>query len=329
MSTLSMTLKLAALGLVAITTSCSKTLATPPSAPTSGQTAAPTSARQVPGYYRTKVGDFDFVALHDANLLVESTLLHGDPVDIAALLRRGFADPKAYNCSGSSFLVKTGDKLVLIDAGTGGAVESLKAAGYQPEQIDVVLLTHMHPDHVAGLTAKDGTTRVFPNAVARMTRSESDFWLSESNERAAPQGAQQYFQAARRAAAPYVAADRWQPFDGTAEILPGIAPQPEPGHTPGHTGYHITSHGKQLLVAGDILHVEPVQLPRPSVSIAFDSDSAVAVKTRESIFAKHAASGEAIAGPHFPWPAIGHIRKEGEGYAWVPVIFTADVTPID
>jgi glyoxylase-like metal-dependent hydrolase (beta-lactamase superfamily II) len=331
-------LTLATFGLLTATTSCANTATVPLAAQAAAQTSCPPAgvtsgqptSRQAPGYYRTKVGDFDLVALHDGNLAVPSSLLRGDPSDIAALLRRGFVDPKVYNASGAAFLVTAGDRLVLIDTGTGGGVvEALKAARYQPEQVDVVLLTHMHPDHVGGLTAKDGTTRIFPNAVVRMSRSESAFWLSESNERAAPPEIREYFEGARKAAAPYVAAGRWQPFDGTAEILPGIAPQPEPGHTPGHTGYQIKSRGKQLLVTGDILHVEPVQFPRPSVTVAFDSDGAVAAQTRSAIFAEYARSGEALAGPHFPWPAIGHIRKDGEGYAWVPVIFSADVTPVD
>jgi glyoxylase-like metal-dependent hydrolase (beta-lactamase superfamily II) len=107
------------------------------------------------------------------------------------------------------------------------------------------------------------------------------------------------------------------------EIVPGIAPYAIPGHTPGHTGYMISSKGQSLLVWGDVTHVTAVQMPHPEIGIAFDSDGATAIKTREDLLVKLAADKTMIAAAHMPFPGLGRIRKAdtGTGYDWVPATF--------
>ena len=202
----------------------------------------------------------------------------------------------------------------------GRLVANLRASGYSPDQVDVVLITHLHADHVGGIYGADGS-RVFRNAEIRMAKADSDFWLSTDIASKAPPEAQVFFKIARDAAAPYVAAGKWRPFEGTDPIVPGVRPYPIVGHTPGHMGYEVTSKGQSLLVWGDVVHIMAVQLARPSVGIEFDIDGPTAIKAREALFAKLSASKTLVAGAHMPFPSLGYLRREGSGYAWVPVVF--------
>ena len=202
----------------------------------------------------------------------------------------------------------------------GRLVANLRASGYSPDQVDVVLITHLHADHVGGIYGADGS-RVFRNAEIRMAKADSDFWLSTDIASKAPPDAQVFFQVARDAAAPYVAAGKWRPFEGTDPIVPGVRPYPIVGHTPGHMGYEVTSKGQSLLVWGDVVHIMAVQMARPGVGIEFDIDGPTAIKAREKLFAKLSASKTLVAGAHMPFPSLGYLRREGSGYAWVPVVF--------
>jgi len=295
------------------------------------QAAAPMQHKQVAGFYRTMIGDYEVTALHDGSAGIDANLLHGDPSLIQSLLARSFQDdPKHVLGTVQGFLVNTGSKLVLIDTGAGGhwggptlgkLVQNLKASGYKPEQVDLVLLTHLHADHVGGIY-KDGK-RVFPNATVMMNKADADFWLSKEIAAKAPEEAKIFFTIAQDAAASYIAAGKWKPYEGMDEIVSGIAPYAIPGHTPGHTGYMISSKGQSLLVWGDVAHVTAVQLPHPEIAIAFDSDSAAAIKTREDLLAKLAADKTMIATAHMLFPGLGRVRKAdtGAGYDWVPATF--------
>jgi glyoxylase-like metal-dependent hydrolase (beta-lactamase superfamily II) len=291
--------------------------------------------KQAPGYYRFTLGTYEITALHDGNGPIDASLMQGDKTEIKCLLQGSFGS-NSYEGSDAGFLINTGKKLILIDSGTGGVlggpehqlVENLKASGYEPSQVDLILLTHMHYDHLGGITTKDGR-RVFPNAEVRMAKAESDFWLSKRNGAAASNELQTYFRIAHEAAAPYIAAHKWTPFVGIDELGYGIIPVPLTGHTPGHFGYQVTSGGKTILFWGDTVNVEPIQMSRPGISIAYDMDPTAASKTREALFAKLANSGTAVAGPHMPWPSIGYVRKDGNGYKWLPAISTVGISSIN
>jgi Zn-dependent hydrolases, including glyoxylases len=298
---------------------------------TPAQAAAPMQHKQVPGFYRAMIGDYELTALYDGGASIDSNLLHGDPKLIQSLLARSFQnDPKNVSATVQGYLVNTGSKLVLIDTGAGGhwgpaalgkLVQNLKASGYKPEQVDLVLLTHLHGDHVGGIY-KDGK-RVFPNATVMMNKADADFWLSKEIMAKAPEDAKVFFKIAQDGAAPYIATGKWKPYTSMDQIIPGITPYAIPGHTPGHTGYMISSKGQSLLVWGDVAHVGAVQMPHPEISIVFDSDSASAVKTREDLLVKLAADKTMIAAAHMPFPGLGRIRKAdtGTGYDWVPATF--------
>jgi glyoxylase-like metal-dependent hydrolase (beta-lactamase superfamily II) len=290
--------------------------------------------KQAPGYYRFTLGAYEITALHDGNGPIDANLMLGDRAEMKDLFQDSLGST-TYQGSDAGFLVNTGKKLILIDAGTGGVfgdpehhlVENLKASGYEPSQVDLILLTHLHYDHVGGITTKDGK-RVFPNAEVRMAKTESDFWLSEKNATAASKNTQVYFRLVRAAAAPYIAAHKWLPFIGTNELAYGIVPVSLTGHTPGHVGYEVSSRGKTMLFWGDIVHVEPVQMSHPEISIAYDMDAPAAIRTRDAILTKLSSGRTAVAGPHMPWPAIGYVHKDGNGYKWVPVISTVRISSI-
>lgn len=287
--------------------------------------------QQVPGYYRLALGTFEVTALYDGFIDLDSKILLGtNPDEVRQLTARMFiAKPEAVQTAVNAFLVHTGDRLVLVDTGAaqlfgptvGAILRNLKAAGYDAGQVDTVLLTHLHPDHVAGLLLPDGTP-AFPNAVVRAAAADAEFWLDEQVAAKAAKEAQPFFKMARDSVAPYVGAGRFKPFKPEEELMPGVTAVtavPSPGHTPGHTSYLFTSNGESLLVWGDIVHSHSVQFTKPEVAIEFDVDSVKAIETRKRLLAEAAAKKLLVGGAHLPFPGVGHVRAEPAGYAWVPV----------
>jgi glyoxylase-like metal-dependent hydrolase (beta-lactamase superfamily II) len=235
-----------------------------------------------------------------------------------------------YEMNFNAFLINTGDKLVLIDTGAGALfgpnlgkmVDALKASGYTPEQVDEIYITHMHPDHIGGLAANGKA--VFPNAIVRADKREGDFWLSQANLDKAGKDDKGFFQGAQAALKPYVDSGRYKPFDGAAELSPGIKAMPLPGHTPGHAGYMIESEGQKLLAWGDVIHVGAVQFAQPTVTIHFDGDSKSAEAARLKLLADAAKQGYWIAGAHLSFPGVGHVRATGNNsYSWIPASYVA------
>lgn len=291
---------------------------------------APKAATQVPGYYRLNVGQFEVTALHDGGLQLNTSLLRTvTPPDLDRLLARMFVGNPVIQGTVNAYLVNTGDHLVLIDTGAGThfgpnlgrLVTNIRAAGYEPDQVDMVLLTHLHADHMGGLIDEDDEP-VFPNAAIWVAQAENDYWLSEQIAASMPKERQHFFELAREGAAPYQAEEQWRTFNGDLVLTPGIRALKADGHTPGHTAFVVESEGQKLMIWGDIVHAHAVQFARPEVSIEFDVDQQRAVATRKALFQELAASGALVAGMHLPFPGIGHVRAEGQdSYAWVPIEF--------
>ncbi len=293
------------------------------------QAAAPLLKTQAPGYYRQMVGDIEVTALSDgtAMLPVKDLLVNASPEEITHLLARAYlASP--LETSINAFLINTGTKLVLIDTGTGGAMGpttgkllgNLRAAGYAPEQVDEIYITHMHGDHIGGLSSGDKPN--FPNAIVRASKAEADYWLDPAHLASAAAEAKGGFQTAQAAFAPYVKAGKLKSFDADGELVPGISSVDTHGHTPGHASYLVASKGSQLLVLGDLIHVGAVQFARPSVAMKFDSDTTVATAARIKTFDAAAKGGYWVAASHLSFPAIGHIRAEKSGYTWLPANYS-------
>jgi glyoxylase-like metal-dependent hydrolase (beta-lactamase superfamily II) len=293
--------------------------------------AAPQHQDQQPGFYRLKVGDLEVTALFDGTGVFDPHWLNGTQATMDGVVEGLHEDPHMLDVVDSGFLINTGKQLILIDAGAGtwwggGALGrlagSLRSAGYTPEEVDLVLISHLHSDHVGGLTTQDGN-RVFRNAEVYVAKAESDFWLSPEIAAKAPKDAQPFFQSAQAIAAPYIKAGKWHSFSSSEPIVDGMQPVPLPGHTPGHTGYEFSSKGQKILFWGDIVHAQRVQLQHPEVTVAFDIDPTAAAATRNQLLAKLAGGDVVIAGPHSSvFPPLGRLRQEGSGYSWVPVVFT-------
>jgi glyoxylase-like metal-dependent hydrolase (beta-lactamase superfamily II) len=220
----------------------------------------------------------------------------------------------AFTSAVNTFLIKTANQIILVDTGFGGAIfSSLQTLGIEPSQVDAVLLTHMHGDHINGLQ-KDGRA-LFPNATVYLAQQEKDHWVVRPgpNQPATPAAA---------ALAPY--GDRVKTFRPaelgapTEDLLPGIKAIASFGHTPGHTAYLVESEGKQLIIWGDLMHVQPIQFPLPDQSVSFDTDPVAAAATRRRFLAYAARSGAAIGGMHLAYPAIGTVTAEGDGYRFTP-----------
>ncbi len=296
------------------------------------QAGAPQVQTQAPGYYRMMLGDFEVTALSDGTvgLHVEKLLQGTTPKKVeSALAKWRLGLPLETSVNG--YLVNTGSKLVLVDAGAGGLfgptlgklVANLKASGYTPEQVDEIYITHMHPDHVGGLAA-DGKT-VFPNAVVRADQADADFWLSAANLEAAPKDSKGFFQGAQASLKPYVDAGRFKPISADEELVPGIKAVATHGHTKGHRNYVVESKGQKLVLWGDLMHVAAVQFPTPAVTIAFDTDQKAALAQRRKAFADAAKQGYFIGASHLSFPGIGHLSAQGAGYSFQPTNYTTSL----
>jgi len=290
--------------------------------PNGGGAAAPAAAFQ-----RFRVGDFEVTALSDGVVELSLERLFGGGVhadEVKAMLARS-GGGETFVTSINAFLVDTGSRLVLVDTGAGtlfaphagGALPaSLRAAGHAPEQIDTILLTHVHADHSGGLTV-DGAP-VFPKAQVHVEQADLDHCFSAEAEAAAPPHRKHSFAQGRASLAPYLAAGKLHTFHGPTELVPGIRSVPAPGHTPGHTLYAVESRGEKLVLWGDIVHAGSIQFARPDVTVRFDTDEAAAAVQRERVFADAAAQGYLIAAAHMAFPGLGRVRREAGAYAWLP-----------
>ena len=266
-----------------------------------------------------KVGDVLVTSLADGVLRESTAVLQGIDGDAAAALLPG----ASLVVTISAFLVRTADMLVLIDAGAGDAmgpdagrlVSSLAAAGVAPEEIGLILLTHMHPDHIGGLLRPDGAPQ-FDHARVLAPAPDAAVFLDSAIAAGVPDAAKPVFAKARVVQAAY--AGRFGTFDGPAELAPGITPVPLPGHSPGHTGFRIANGGRLLLIWGDVVHVPAIQFARPEVGMIFDADAPLAQQTRRDVFAAVAASGEPVAGMHLQYPGFARLVAEGDAYRCEP-----------
>jgi glyoxylase-like metal-dependent hydrolase (beta-lactamase superfamily II) len=291
--------------------------------------AAPQMRTQAPGFYRLMLGSFEITALNDgtADFPMDKLLLNAKPGEVEAAFKNAFLRLPA-ETSVNGFLINTSTKLILVDTGAGALygptlghmLDNLRAAGYRPEEVDTIIITHLHGDHVGGLS-KDGKM-VFPNATLYVDQKDVSYWLNESNEAGAPESQQGNFKIARQAMGLYLAANRMKPFTGDTVIFPGIKAVEAPGHSPGHAMVQVESDGQKLLLWGDLIHAAAVQFADPGVAIQWDSDPKQAVATRGQVLADAAKNGYWIAGAHLSFPAFGHVRAEGKGYVYVPINYT-------
>ena len=290
--------------------------------------AAPMVKTSAPAYYRTMLGAFEVTALSDGTvkLPVEKILMEPEQKTKEVLAKSFLQVP--LETSVNAYLVNTGNKLIMIDAGTGSLfgpslgklIANLKASGYEPSQIDDIYLTHLHPDHAGGLMING--EMAFSNANIHVDQAEADYWLSQKNMEQAPADAKSFFQGAMVSVNSYKAAQKLQTFSKDGELLPGLTAHSTHGHTAGHTSYLLESQGEKMLVVGDLIHVASVQLDKPEVTVTFDSHAKEASAMRQKVFAQAAKDGVIVAASHIQFPGMGRLKKTGSSYQWVPVNFT-------
>lgn len=276
-------------------------------------------ASQAPGYYRATLGDFKVTVLSDGVAPRDVTAILSDAATARAELRANHLhDTLALSIN--VYLIDTGKHRILVDTGAGelfGATSghllaNLAAAGYEPGQIDAVLLTHIHGDHSGGLST--GGKRLFPNAQVYVDRREVKHWIDQP--------------APKATVGPYVDAGRIRYLPDNGEVLPGVTARPVPGHTPGHSAYLVESKGHRMLFWGDTVHVAEVQLAHPEITIEYDEHQPQAAAARAKLFEEVAAKGIVVASPHFSFPGLGYLRKDGKRFRWVPVAYNSQVTEL-
>lgn len=280
--------------------------------------------QQIPGVYHRRIGDIVVTALSDGYLDGTLEVLQNISQDESArLLADNFRPGRrtSVNC----YAIRSAGRLALIETGSGNYLlptagqlqRNLAAAGIDPADIEAVILTHMHPDHSAGLTEMPSGRKLFPNAELVVHENEPRHWHDDSAMAKASERAKKlYFQAAREQIAPYHNVMRT--YRGSVEVFPGVRSVELHGHTPGHSGYLVSSGSDSLLIWGDIVHVPEVQVPRPEVTIEFDTDAHAAAATRRRTFDMVATDRQLIAGMHVHYPGFAHVVRSGNSYAMLP-----------
>jgi len=291
--------------------------------------AEPAAAKQAPGIYRYKIGSYELTALYDGiwyRPITDKFIRNAPFAEVERALSDAFMPADQLATPFTTLVVNTGSKLVLVDTGTGGQIgpqagvlgDNLSAAGIDPKAVDLVVISHFHPDHINGIKDKDNGL-VFPNAEIMVSAPEWAFWMDDANMNAAPAELKLTFRNQRRIFADI--AKQITRFEPGAEVARGIETLGAPGHTPGHTVFAIHSGDQSLMVLGDTAQHPAVFARHPDWQAAFDIDGDAAVATRKKLFDRAAADRMLVTGYHFPFPACGHLVKTASGYEHVPVLW--------
>jgi len=300
-------------------------------ASTAGAAVQP-SGTQAPGFYRYKVGSFECTSINDGarSFPMPDTFVKNVPKEEALAAAEAAYMPKGMvTVPFNPQLINTGGKLVLIDCGNGianlepskGAVgrtlQNLAAAGVDPKSVDVVLMSHLHPDHTNGIRALDGSM-AFPNAEIMVPAKDWEFWMSEENAAKAEsnQMMKNYFANVKKIYAGIES--RVTRYDWGKEVVPGVTSVATPGHTPGHTSFVVASGNSRILIQSDVTNIPEFFLRNPDWHVAYDVDPETAQATRHKFYDMAAAEKATVVGFHFTFPSIGHVEKDGPKYRLIP-----------
>ncbi len=297
--------------------------------PRAGFAKAPIAKAQGPGAYRYRLGDYQLTALYDGTwfLPIDDKFIRnasGDAVNAA--LTAAFLPPRVLPVTFTALLVNTGRQLILIDTGTAGQItdsagvmlDNLKAAGISPADIDTIIISHFHPDHIDGIKTKDGA-KVFPHAEIWVPEPEWAFWMDDATMGHYSGSVHRYFLNARRIFSD-IAKDVHR-FKPGVEVAPGVVSIAAFGHTPGHTAFSVHSGTQSLLVMSDTVRNPYLFVRHPDWQPIFDMDGPMAVQARRAMLDRAAADRMFVEAYHFPFPACGHIVKSGSAYELEPVMW--------
>ncbi len=300
--------------------------------PGAARAAAPFRNELPAAWYRFKLGEFEATVVSDGALPL------GDPTqsfagapapEIERMLSGAFLSPKEATLEQNAVIVNTGRHLVLFDTGmgdsmgeasrmfgptTGRLLRNMRAAGIEPAQIDMVVATHAHCDHIWALVDANGQ-RNFPNAQVAISEADVRFWTDDANKRG-PAFMTAFIDGAKKNLSAY--RDRMVMVRDGQEVIPGVTALAAPGHTVGHHVFAISSGNQTMVYTGDLAHHHILLLRRPGLEFAFDSDPKQSAQTRMRMLDRIAADRHAVLSYHFPWPGLGHVAREGEGFGWYP-----------
>jgi glyoxylase-like metal-dependent hydrolase (beta-lactamase superfamily II) len=315
------------------------TIATAPLFNGAASAKAPETNKQVAGIYRYKVGSFECTSINDGarSFPMPDSFVRNVPKEKARE-----AAAAAYMPDGmvtvpfNPQLINTGSKLVLIDTGYGianqaptkGAVgntlQNLEASGVDPKSVDIVLLSHLHPDHMNGIRAADGSM-AYPNAEIMAPAVDWNFWTSAENAAKAESNPMMkgYFAAVKKAFAGIES--KITRYDWDKEVVPGIHSIGTPGHTPGQTSFWLTSGNSKILIQSDVTNIPEFFLINPDWHVMYDADPDLASKTRHKFLDMAAAEKATVVGFHFQFPSIGHVEKNGTGYRLIPAAWNPTI----
>jgi glyoxylase-like metal-dependent hydrolase (beta-lactamase superfamily II) len=304
-----------------------------PFATSTARAVVPPAGAQAPGFYRYRVGSYECTSINDGarSFPMPDTFVKNVPKEEALAAAEAAYMPKGMvTVPFNPQLINTGGKLVLIDCGNGiatyeptkGAVgrtlQNLAAAGVDPKGIDVVLMSHLHPDHTNGIRAADGSM-AFPNAEIMVPAKDWEFWTSEDNAAKAQSNEmmKNYFSNVKKI---YNGIEsKVTKYDWGKEVAPGITSVEAPGHTPGHTAFVVASGNSKILIQSDVTNIPEFFLRNPDWHVAYDVDPVQAQATRHKFYDMASAEKALVVGFHFTFPCIGHVEKDGTKYRLVPV----------
>jgi len=297
--------------------------------------AAPAAGKQAPGFYRYKVGDYEITQVADGARtfpMPDTFVVNQKKEDALAAAEAAYMPKGQVTIPFNPMVINTGSKLVVIDTGNGlGALEATKgaagqmnanmrAAGIDPANVDIVLISHFHGDHVGGLKTADGKL-VYPNAEVKVPAAEQAFWSDDANQAKANGFNKGQFANVKK----MMDGVKVTPYEADKEVAPGITSVFTPGHTPGHMAFVIASGSGRLLVQSDVSNIPALFLNRPDWHVAFDNDPQLAQTTRHKFYDMAAAEKALVAGYHFSFPSLGHVEKDGAGYRLVPIAWQPSI----
>ncbi len=270
------------------------------------------------GYHQFNVGDLKVTMVSDGFFPMTADVLPTvDDDKLQDVLATAGLPAGIYESAVNAFIIDDGKDVHLVDAGGAGMVDSLgkltenmAAAGYTPDQVKSLIVTHLHPDHIGGAVV-DGKA-AFPNAEMVVSADDHGFWTNPDIKAGAPDDAKPFFEMAAGAVDAY--SDRLKLIGDNKEVAPGVTSVSLPGHTPGHTGFILSSGNETLMLWADIVHMQYLQFDDPSVSLVFDIDPDLAVATRRKVLDQVATDNMKVAGMHLRHPGIGHVEKVGSSY---------------